>query len=331
MTIVNIAFSGGVESTYLLQLALERGHDVNLVMINASNSLDTRVGEIIAMERIIQAFRDTILEARAYLPLKQQRFKGNICDIVHVPVCPFPAHQGEFKSLVTYDVTQQFAIVLGMLAVRREYIDTAMPSTWIGWIKSDAAETTFNETDFSEDDYSALLNLPKTIGPLSNADNIGVQFRAPAWNMDKRDIYDELIDEVKELIIPNGCGRVNWRNDTVIHTPFGHKLTEWKAAGIPYQEEYVFNIKAASWVGRYCSGALLPEDVGLADSPEGREFVRELAPFFSKGRSVIHPKHVEPIREEITERVGDLIRCAQALPSLAISEEDAQRLIRESA
>mgnify|MGYP003407396528 CR=1 FL=1 len=331
MTMVNIAFSGGVESTYLLQLALERGFNVNVVMINANNHLDTRIGEIIAMERIIKFYENAIREGKDYLPRRQQRFKGSIRDIIHVPVCPFPASQNEFKSLVTYDVTQQFAIVLGMLMVRRDYVDTVMPSTWIGWIKSDSAETTFNETDFTEDDYGALLKLPKTIGPLSNADNIGVEFRTPLWNMDKRDIYDELVDEVKTLLIPNGSGHVLWKNGTVVHDPYDHKLAEWKAVGIPLQAEYVFDIKDASWIGRYCSGTSLPEDMGLADSAEAREFVRGLTPFFCKGRSVIRPKDVDPIRREITSRVENLIRHAQALPSLTISEEDVQRLIRESA
>ena len=331
MTMVNLAFSGGVESTYLLQLALERGFNVNVVMINANNHLDTRIGEIIVMERIIKFYKEVTREGKDYLPRTQQRFKGEIKDIIHVPVCPFPASQNEFKSLVTYDVTQQFAIVLGMLAARRDYVDTAMPSTWIGWIKGDAAETTFNETDFTEDDYGTLLKLPKTIGPLSNADNIGVEFRAPLWDMDKRDIYDGLVDEVKEMIIPNGAGHIRWKSDTAVHVPYDHKLAEWKAAGIPSQAEYAFNIKDASWVGRYCSGTSLPEDMGLADSPEAREFVRGLTPFFCRGRSVIRPKDVDAIRREVTGRVEDLIRYAQVLPSILLSEEDVQRLIKESA
>lgn len=54
VTTVNLAFSGGVESTYLLQLALEKGFDVNLCMINAGGIPEVRLGELIAMERIVK-------------------------------------------------------------------------------------------------------------------------------------------------------------------------------------------------------------------------------------------------------------------------------------
>lgn len=321
MTTVNIAFSGGVESAYLLQMALERGFKVNICMINVNNSLDTRISEIIAMEKIIKVFREKISDDQDYLPKAKQRFTGMINDIMHMPVCPFPTRQDKFRSVVTFDVTQQFAAVLGMLMIRREYMDTSIPSCWIGWIKQDAAETSFNEVDFTEDEYQQLLTLPKIIGPLSNADNIGVEFRAPLWDMPKSVIYDSIIDEVKPLLIPNGTGYINWSNLTVTHVPFDHKLDEWKAAGIPSQREYVFNIEEASWMGRYCSGTLLPQDVELEDTPHTREILNLVAPFFCKGRTLIRPRDVSAIKSDIPNRVSDLIRSAQLMAKLPTKEE----------
>ena len=68
MTTVNIAFSGGVESTYLLQLALEKGFNVNLCIINVGGVAENRLGELIAMEKIIKFFLSKLSEEKDYLP-----------------------------------------------------------------------------------------------------------------------------------------------------------------------------------------------------------------------------------------------------------------------
>jgi hypothetical protein len=330
MTTVNIAFSGGVESVYLLQMALERGFKVNLCLINVNNNLETRMSEIIAMERIIEVFKELIRDDQDYRPKAQWRFKGEIKDIMHMPVCPYVPRQDKFRSVVTFDVTQQFAVVLGMMAIRREYIDTNIPSVWIGWLKQDAAESSFNEIDFTEADYRALLMLPEIIGPLSNSDNIGVPFRSPIFEMSKKEVYNSLIPEVKEMLIPNGAGHVNWASRIVTHIPYDHKVEEWEESGIPTRKEYSFPIEESSWIGRYVSGCLLPVDVGLEDSLTTRDLLRSVSPFFAKGRTLIRPQDVSAIKSEISDRVQDLIRSAQAMPKL-LTEEDTRKLIRESA
>lgn len=331
MITVNIAFSGGVESVYLLQMALERGFKVNLCLINVSNVLETRLGEIIAMEKIVKVYNEKILEDQDYLPSAKQRLKGKIGDIMHMPVCPFAARQESYKSPVTTNVTQQFAAVLGMMMIRREYVDREIPSAWIGWIKQDAAEASFNESDFTEDEYQQLLKLPEIIGPLSNADNIGKRFHAPAWGMSKREIYDHIIDEVKPMLIPNGTGYINFANKTTTHIPYEHKADEWKAAGIPVEREYHFNIEDASWIGRYCSGALLPQDVDIEDTAHAREMLGLIVPFFAKGRTIIRPQDVSAIKHDIVDRCADLIRSAQAMARIPTKEElrEAKRLERE--
>lgn len=321
VTTVNLAFSGGVESTYLLQLALEKGFDVNLCMINAGGVPEVRLGELIAMERIVKFYKEQMREQQDYLPRAQWTLKGRIMDDMHFAGCPFSARQSVSKSMVAFDVTQQFAIILGMLAIRREYVDHYMPTTWIGWIKEDCSDSTFFEMDHSEEDYQALLKLPEVIGSLSNADNIGVKFRAPLWEMSKSEIYSKLMDGVKPLLIPNGLSYPNWPNDRVDHVVYKDKQEEWKTAGIPCEREYRFPISEASWIARYVTGTLLPNDVGQDDTPECRKFLWAVAPYFVKARALIRPDDQNKIREEITRTVADLIAAAHAIPKVQAEKE----------
>ena len=319
MTTVNIAFSGGLESTYLLQLALEKGFTVNLCMINVGGTMESRLGELIAMERIIKFFKMVGDEERAYLPKAKWTLPGRINDVMHYAGCPFVSRQESNKSLATFDVTQQFGVILGMLAIRREYLDDYMPSTWIGWIKEDAAEFSFNEMDHSEKDYQDLLNLPELIGPLSNADNLGIKFRAPLWEMSKTEIYGKLLDALKPMLIPNGRSHVDHANNKVEHFPHQSKLEEWKDAGLPHKGPYIFQITEPSWIVRYITGTLLPADVEQPDTFECRKFLQTVAPFFAKGRTIIRPKDVPALRKEVIGMTADLIIAAKEIPKL-ISE-----------
>lgn len=321
VTTVNLAFSGGVESTYLLQLALEKGFDVNLCMINVGGVPEVRLGELIAMERIVKFYKDQMREQQDYLPKAKWTLKGRIMDDMHFAGCPFAARQTASRTLVAFDVTQQFALILGMLAIRREYLDHYMPTTWIGWIKEDAAETSFDELEHSEEDYLALLKLPELIGPLSNADNIGIKFRAPLWEMSKSEVYSKLMDGVKPLLIPNGLGYPNQSKDCVDHVVYKDKQEEWKAAGIPCEREYKFPISEGSWITRYITGNLLPNDVGQDDTPECRNLLQRVSPYFAKGRALIRPDDQNKIREEVTRVVADLIAAAQAIPKVQVAKE----------
>lgn len=325
MSIVNIAFSGGVESTALLQKALRDGHDVNVCMINVHGNYKLRLPEIMACEKIIEAFRVKTVEQKMTYP-------GTIGDIIHMPVCPWVTSEKANNSLVMFNVTQQFATVLGMMSIRREQMDRCMPSTWIGWIKQDAAEYSFNETEFSEDDYRQLLELPKIIGPLSNADNIGVAFRAPLWNMTKAEIYADLDFDITPLIIPNG--RIIIDSEKVTLVPHDCKVKEWQEAGIYKKNLYVrvdgnweltedipppmytYNIADASFAARYFSGMLIPADAGLEDTELTREFVNRLAPFFARGRTTYMPSHIKGLEKEMAGTFKHLITTAQSMPTI---------------
>ena len=161
--------------------------------------------------------------------------------------------------------------------------------------------------DHSEKDYQGLLNLPELIGPLSNADNLGVKFRAPLWEMSKAEIHIKLLDDVKPLLIPNGHSYTNWSKDTATHTPHKCKLQEWKDAGILGKDEYTYELTEASWIVRYMTGTLLPGDVDQPDTPSMRDLLRTVAPFLAKARTIIRPKDVTSLRSEVAKMVRNLI------------------------
>lgn len=327
MSVINIAFSGGLESTALLQKALREGYEVNVCMINVHGNYNLRLPELIACEKIIEVYRKKIQEDTDYYP-------GKIIGCIHTPVPPWVScHSGTF-TLATFNVTQQFSTALGMMAIRREQMSRYMPSTWIGWIKEDTSDYDFHEMAFSEKEYQELLDLPKTIGSLSNADNIGISFRAPLWDVPKAEIYASIDDDVKPLIIPNGSLRISADGDKVSIIPHEDKVEEWKKAGIYNKNKYArvdgdwelmdeqplpaytYRVEDASFLARYLSGLLLPSDVGLEDTVTARALIKRLSPFFAKGRTIFYPDDYKRLQSEITEIVKDIIIDAQNLPTI---------------
>lgn len=325
MPTVNIAFSGGIESTALLQKALMDGHNVNVCMINVHGAYTLRLVEIMACEALIDTYK--------YKTIKSpERYPGEICDIIHVPVTPWVTCQKTRNNIVSPNITQQFATALGMLAIRREYFPDGMPSTWIGWIKEDTSDHSYQELEFSDNDYKQLLNLPKLIGSISNADKIGVSFRAPFWDYRKEDIYREIDDDVKHLIIPNGTVEPSDGGAKLLLLPHAEKFTEWERCGAVDKEkfvrrgnvwvrvksdkdpQYTYRVAEASFIARYMSGMLLPIDAGLDDSVSARKLMESLSPYFARGRTVIRPEDSELLKVSVIQRVQDIISVAQSLP-----------------
>lgn len=229
---VNIAFSGGIESTYLLQKGLAAGYEVNLVWLNVSGNHHNNLGELRGILKTINYFKNLDEEGKVKYP-------GHIKGIYFGHRCPYQPMGGSAPEIVNTGVSQQFAVVLGMMdAITGTMHSSHHPATWIGWLEQDAAEHSHNEFDFSKDDYDDLLNINVKIGWLNGSNRIGKGFRAPLWKYTKKQVWDMLDPVLQGFIVPNGEGCDHGESKWV-HTPFAGKIIEYRAAGIPINQEYV--------------------------------------------------------------------------------------------
>lgn len=295
MATILLAFSGGVESTALLEKALTDGHKVVACMINVHGDNVKRLAEITACERIIKYYRDN-----------SAPYQGKIVSVVHAPICPWVPAAMDTHPLAHNSITQQFATVLGMMSIRRYFMNNGMPTTWIGWIQEDTSDYSNYELDFSPKQYKQLLDLPKILGPLSNSDLSGCPFRAPFWDMSKADILKIIPTPVIDLLIPN-ASRTDTQTTITLH-PYENKIKEWVEAGlykvdedlVPIIPNYDYSVEEASFEARYLSGLLLPKDLGLLDTKTNHTLLENISPFLSKGFSVVLDKDFSRIKSSLS-------------------------------
>lgn len=240
-TVVNIAFSSGVESMYMLQMAMERGFKVNLVFINVAGDPGMSIGEIARMQETIKFFRNPELKGR---------YPGKINDVLYYlrrPHGNIPLNTGygdqRGLQLISNNMTQQWSTILAMMKVRQSMLSHGnYPTTFIGWAKDDCSDTTLNENDFSAGMYQELLQSPIRVGRMGNSDNLAKPFRAPLWEMTKRQIFNKIDPDIRGNVMPNGQARIYEERRLLVHEPFKEKIEEYKKAGIPVQEDYEFDI-----------------------------------------------------------------------------------------
>jgi hypothetical protein len=270
MSQVNIAFSSGIDSTALLMLALRRGFDVNLHMINVSGIPETMMYEMYTMGRIVEE-------------VKKITFKtGCINTVSYAMATPFPARMksGSSDNPICNSITQQLATVFGMADIRRMNYDDC-PGTWIGWNRADASESSLIEWDHSEQDYHDLCNLvPSVIGRLGNADNLETPFRMPLWDMEKKEIYAMLPQALKDLVLVNGKAHVYAHENKAVYNAYPHKLKELShQLDMEMPEHWEVKLTDIPAHIRIMCGYGLPSDVGLPD--EANHLVLELSKLFS--------------------------------------------------
>jgi hypothetical protein len=314
MTVVNIAFSSGIDSTALLIMALRKGFRVNLHMINVSGILETTMFEAYAMQRIVDE-------------VKKMEFKGNggIDKISYGMHAPFKAWQSGPETPVCNSIVQQFATVLGMANIRRMN-SNSLPGTWIGWNREDASESSFCEYDHSEQDYDDMVNLlPKLIGRLGNGDNLETPFRLPLWNKSKKEIYSILPPSIRNLTVVNGRASVIPEKNKVVYNAYPHKLKELGLQlDMEMREHWEVPLTDIPAHIRIMCGYGLPADIEMESTEESLELVMELSKVYTAGQFDIEfEEDKQTIVRDFKHYVNRNIELVTRLSAFKLAKEEA--------
>ena len=270
MSTINLAFSGGIESTYLLQKLLSDNNRVHIVFANLCGGAQGYAGEMLRAKQILDYFRKKIDEPDG--PYTKSRL-GNIYWHIGTPylngVSRYKCSNSTCNENVTTSVTQQFAITDVMMNFRKERISKHYPTTVLGWLKEDTTEYSLNEYDFTEAEYRELLNLPVRLGRLTNSDLIAKPFRAPLWEMRKTDIWRNLDTDLKHLVLPNGKGELY--DDHFIHNISLAKRLELEHHQLPFNESYKIPVPddEFGFFVRLLLDAIHPSEFGLPSEASG--------------------------------------------------------------
>lgn len=277
MATINVAFSSGLESVAMVVKGLRDGHKLNLCVINVSNNRQTFLFEVWNTLRFMK-----YCEAN----MKELGFKGCFGTFYISPRCPWgPIRGGGTKEdVVVNTITQQFGTLLGMLDLRRLNVMTEYPGVWIGWLKQDAAEYSFNEYDHTEQDYKDLLELPKKLGRLAVADRTGTVYRAPLWELTKGQVLAMIPEQLIPFVIHTGQASIHRSEDKIVYNVYSHKRDEWRGANIDAEmcgEHWEYKLSDISPEVRLIAGEMKASDVGLP--PEADQWLLDITEPFIFG------------------------------------------------
>lgn len=214
-----IPFTGGVESTYLAQKAIERGDSTILGYYGVTQAVTARLPEIVARRHMInhmnKKYNESFVECYGFFE--------NMCLIPKT------------NKMDKNSMRQAWNLINNLIATIAFYNrdNLIIDSIWLGWAKYDTAEHSLCNIDFTEGEYQRLLNLYAEGLFLSNVDKSGKRPFLPLWNENsKKAIYDRLDWELQQLISANGKGYYVPATETVHLDVYDVKQTEYREAGI---------------------------------------------------------------------------------------------------
>lgn len=218
---VLIPFTGGVESTYLVQKALEDKREVVLGYFGVTQSALARLPEIVARRHMIDYFRT--------------KYKNQIiteCYGFFEHMCQVPKE----NTFSCSSLRQQWNLVNNLIAANTIYNHNGvvLDAIWIGWAGYDTSEYSLSNIDFSAAEYEQFRQMFADGLYLSSFDKSMKKPFLPLMNeMSKKDILNRIDPELHKWIIGNGQGYYRNKEETVEHAPYSVKETEYKDSDVP--------------------------------------------------------------------------------------------------
>lgn len=175
---VAILFSGGVDSAYLLQMALEKGYDITLIYTKMNNNPGQQECELKSIENILSYFRSKYPQCH------------NLYDILTNEIL-IDIRNGSYNVLLQQVPVNVFSALLGNNGQNDE--------VWIGYVKDDDA------SEYCKDIAKIFSQYKKISHPVFN-DGSKAKFpklRFPILDMSKLDIVTKLDKNV--LLMTHTC------------------------------------------------------------------------------------------------------------------------------
>ena len=256
---VLIPFTGGVESTYLVQKALAEGHKVIVAYYGITQHGRSRMSELTARRHMIEYWKNKypnkVIELYGYFE--------NICFI------PTPQRMEKNGVRQQWNVINQIVATISSLNVKHDVVS----SVWIGWTQYDTAEHSLSYTDLTSDEYIRLTQLVPEILFLSNVDKSLRTPFMPLWHeKSKVDVYNKIDDDLRPFIIANGqSDAFRSTPEAIFHIVNDTKIDEYRDLPINTVFPRIrLNYLEQAMIDAFCgSGFVRKETSGYADLFDG--------------------------------------------------------------
>lgn len=155
-------------------------------------------------------------------------------------------HPNSWQPLI-----QQGNVVMGLTKLmhrltRRQYQSCA----YVGWNKADALENSMAFGDWSLEEYARLKRLYSEIMYFQDHPGRIPPLQTPAWNMDKREMWDALPTNVQELIQVGNYNNYEFHHDRYLNKLWivlypNDKFNYYRKMGIEVQRAWVVTLDDA--------------------------------------------------------------------------------------
>lgn len=211
MAVAKIAFSGGMESTYLAQLFLEK------------EWFDTIRLYFGAISGVTPDPLEASLVYRNYKKLVSL-YPNKRITLFYVNKNYFDSSQCEAAINL---VNQAFRVACLCTDITSESGNFLVACGWTG---DGDIESTLNLGGYTKNDYLEMLEFPRKISHLTRGATFPHTILAPLWGMTKKEIFNKLNPELRDYVV------VNNRNGEIVD----NKLDEYDSAGIVHPN-YITN------------------------------------------------------------------------------------------
>lgn len=224
-----VAFSGGLDSTWIMYTLLRDGHRVVPLHTNVGAPVGQMVAETLIRREILKVFH--------------KLFPGQIVDELSIrrvthqfsqegPVKPGTERQTLYQQLMVRDALLN-CVSLGNPTTDRYFV---------GWHKDDTEGT------FSAEHYAFLCNLTPYF-QITEARGLQygwfspdtkVEIEVPCWEKDKKEMWDELPVEINKLVVVDYCNfEIYDRHQEIGIKVVGSKREEYVALGVDVSKDFL--------------------------------------------------------------------------------------------
>ena len=209
--ICHVAFSGGLDSTWILHDLLKKGEIVKVVQINTAPGSQQLILETLVRREMLNFFH--------------KHFPGQIVDEI---LFPFVSQSLNFRTGIDWKTGKRVGALrntlIQQISVRNALLscvsqsDPTVDRYFVGWHKDDI------ETTFSKEKYDYLCDLTSLV-QMTEAHwiyqewfpkDLSVQIEMPCWDLGKLDMWNDLPNEIQSVVILGGSHHVRYDQEMAL-------------------------------------------------------------------------------------------------------------------
>lgn len=220
-----VAFSGGLDSTWIMNDLLSRGEKVFPIQVNVGSISTQLLPETLARRAMLIEFNKLypgLIHNEAIVP------NQTMYQVMTRGIGLVPGTSVNPKNFV--DSLIQQSSVRNAMVMAKYALSMTGDEFFAGWHKDDV------KTTFKEELYRSLANPEVEELVYTNTQhllgNVPLQIQLPCWELDKREMWDSIPENIRQWIMVASRPRIAIKDGVIGVEQVGTKVNEYTKLGI---------------------------------------------------------------------------------------------------